>query len=520
MLAYDIVLDWSIFHKGALDFTSMDELDEICKYRLRHIDSIVNISSAADSELDIGFYYNQTSKASVLHAKPALAFRHNLIANRSLDSSKFTQNKTIFSYDAQWQFPAITEQYAFQRANDLLPDVQNVKYFAFPWATLFDLRIHKKNSLEMMRLMAALYYLKRKIGTAEKIVTVCQHILALEFQWLFNEVGITDLFWSHAKIEEEYCPFFENIKIHPFPLYPVQAIADSELLAERTRNTLYSFVGAKAKYVNPEGKGGYLTNSRNWIIDNLSSDLLGKIISRESWHYDGVVYKEQIGVEFTVENQTQQASEEFIKILRDSIFSLCPSGTGPNSIRLWESIGMGAIPVILADTYLPPGNRSLWEEAAIFCPETVEAIKALPDRLAVLAKDQVLLARKRHAMKQLWMLYGPDCFIYDIQKLLVEFTGGKQSSAVTQRYPYFETLLTVSKRFKTNQSIHKEDISMFLMGCSSRAMANPGGFLTLYTEDEQFRHAYQLAMSLGEEKYTEIMLRVLQQKKINIDIAS
>ena len=120
------------------------------------------------------------------------------------------------------------------------------------------------------------------------------------------------------------------------------------------------------------------------------------------------------------------------RILRESIFSLCPSGSGANSTRLWESIGCGSIPVVLSDNYLPPGSKALWELATVSCPERQEDILALPDRLAAMAGDKELLERKRHAMRQLWMIYGPDCFIYDIQKLFLSLAGETADIAMAQ----------------------------------------------------------------------------------------
>ncbi len=73
--------------------------------------------------------------------------------------------------------------------------------------------------------------------------------------------------------------------------------------------------------------------------------------------------------------------------LQRSVFALCPSGSGPNSIRLWEALCFGAIPVILADHLWLPGNAELWQQAALFVPETEEAVAALPGRLEALAAD-------------------------------------------------------------------------------------------------------------------------------------
>jgi hypothetical protein len=53
------------------------------------------------------------------------------------------------------------------------------------------------------------------------------------------------------------------------------------------------------------------------------------------------------------------------RTLLDSVFSRCPSGSGPNSILLWESLGFRCIPVLLADTLQLSGEPGEWEEAIV-----------------------------------------------------------------------------------------------------------------------------------------------------------
>lgn len=507
-LAYDVVLDWARFHKGALSIPDLKKLDNLCNTHLRHIRKIINISAPVDVDFDLNDYYEKTNNASVLHAKPALKHRRLLIANRSLDPLKFNKVKNIYSYDDCWQFPAITEQHAFRCALEFLPEVEGVKYFAFPWATLIDLSIHKKNSIETSKLMAALYYLKRKIGSARRLVTVCQHISAIDFQWMFNDVGITDLFWSHATKHLDKLPCFNQISVHPFPLYPVQCIETLQSTAtEAPREVLFSFVGAKAKHVNPEGKSAYLSYSRNWIIENLSSNPQGFILSRDKWHYEAVVYNKQIGVEFIGSEQTQNSAEEFIRMLKKSIFSLCPSGTGPNSIRLWESIGFGAIPVILADTYLPPGDPALWEEAAVFCEETEDAIKALPAKLEHLAKDKSLLARKRKAMKQLWMLYGPDNFVHDIHKLYLQLAKPCESAESEEITGVDDSLLVLANNI--SRDCTPDTLRVFMLACSVRAKVNPERFRATCQASSSVQELLSQAITADGPKIPEIVRRVL-----------
>jgi hypothetical protein len=101
-----------------------------------------------------------------------------------------------------------------------------------------------------------------------------------------------------------------------------------------------------------------------------------------------------------------------------SVFALCPSGSGPNAIRLWEALGYGAIPVILADHLWLPGDAELWQQAALFVPETEEAVAALPGRLEALAADLPRLQAMQAAGQQLWQRYGLPGFVPDVRAFL------------------------------------------------------------------------------------------------------
>ncbi|MGP9805416.1 exostosin domain-containing protein [Paracoccus sp. NSM] len=321
----------------------------------------------------------------------------------------------IIGLDAEWQFPAITEQHAFHRlAATGLNLPRAPLYVAFPWATLIDKL--QTRAADAADFMAELDRVCAVLPEGRRRVTVCQHIFARKYQYLFDMAGISDVFWPHATPADQQCdPAAETgVRFHPFPLYPVQtpeALPEASPEADGlARPHLYSFIGARAN-------SWYLTQSRNWILDLLSDDPRGLIRGRDGWHYQRVVYDKQILKNATGQPETlvdQSATDEFREALTGSVFALCPSGTGPNSIRLWEALAAGTIPVILADDWAPPGDRRLWDQAAIFCPETPEAIAALPDLLAGIAEDPQRIAAMRHAMRQIWLLYGAPSFVTDL----------------------------------------------------------------------------------------------------------
>jgi hypothetical protein len=112
-----------------------------------------------------------------------------------------------------------------------------------------------------------------------------------------------------------------------------------------------------------------------------SEDIRVKL--NNEWHFNFIVYGEQVESNSILEkaprgriDNTQKVSE-YNYALCESIFSLCPAGAGPNSLRLWESLAIGSIPIILSDSLVLPQVHSdaavsadLWHEAVIFWPES------------------------------------------------------------------------------------------------------------------------------------------------------
>lgn len=350
-------------------------------------------------------------------------------------ADRWVLHNNMLVHDHDWQFPAITEHHAYLRLKACGGAPQGVIYVAYPWATLIDkLQCWSPDAaaeLERFRAFAA------SLPQAMPKVTVCQHILLPQYLHLFAEAGIDDIFWSHTPHQPTAAmPNSPKApRLHPFPLYPVQVpqtltTPRTDAQSEAPRRYLFSFAGAKA---NP----WYLTRVRDWILSDLADDPRGHVLGRDTWHFQRVVYDHQIrhtpGAEQPEDLIDRAAGDHFTQLLCDSTFALCPSGTGPNSIRLWEAIGAGAVPVILSDDYAPPGDLALWQTAAVFCPETREALRDLPDQLAAIARDATGMAARRAALRQLWVLYGPDGFVSDVLALMLAHRN--QPDLVSQPLP-------------------------------------------------------------------------------------
>jgi hypothetical protein len=247
----------------------------------------------------------------------------------------------VYAFPYQWQTPAKTELWAYEKC--LEQESVNIyeQYLCFPWAGLVDFLKHNQPTkakffIDALNIAPPQMAIKR--------ITFCQHIYALDLMPYFKRLGITDIYWSHKVIGQDK---IEGIKLHPYPLYPVMHYKrnkpyNNKPLSER--KYLYSFIGAYQPDL-------YLTPVRKWIFDLPKRDD-AVVLERSEWHFEADVYRKQLlglNDDEAKAEIRKQHEKEYIKIMEDTVFCLCPSGSGPNSIRLWEAIEFGCHPVLISD---------------------------------------------------------------------------------------------------------------------------------------------------------------------------
>ena len=66
-------------------------------------------------------------------------------------------------------------------------------------------------------------------------------------------------------------------------------------------------------------------------------------------------------------NHSLQEKDEYVKLILNSKFSLCPAGFAASSFRIYESMALGRCPVIIADDFARPTGPN-WDEFALFYP--------------------------------------------------------------------------------------------------------------------------------------------------------
>lgn len=244
---------------------------------------------------------------------------------------------SVIAYPHDWQRPAKTEEWIYEKLIEKKVNSRYVEFISFPWATLID-SIKRERIKKVKELIDTLKNIpvKKTLFRA----TACQHIDITEIIFLLREIGVTDLFWSHKTQTKSR---FDNLRIHLLPLYPVSFYLNrfNNIKPLTERRYIYSFVGA----VN---LSSYISNVRESILKykDRSNSL---ILERDEWHFENDVYGDNLTEQYKQDSNEKMSI--YNRVLEDTIYSLCPSGSGPNTIRYWESLAFGAIPVVLSDDF-------------------------------------------------------------------------------------------------------------------------------------------------------------------------
>jgi hypothetical protein len=112
----------------------------------------------------------------------------------------------------------------------------------------------------------------------------------------------------------------------------------------------------------------------------------------------------------------------YANLLVDTKFMLCPRGIGSSSIRLFETMQAGRVPVVIADEWVRPKGPA-WDDFAVFVPQN--QIAQIPRLLESIEAQWPVMSRLARAN---WERYfAPDViFHYFVEQLLPLRTTNKR----------------------------------------------------------------------------------------------
>jgi len=237
-----------------------------------------------------------------------------------------------------------TESAAFQLLKHT-PLTSDVTYLAVPWSIVIN-----RNKLSEIAF--------QKAGHG---FTICQHLAYETIIPVLKRIKVNVLFTPHVK------KTYWGIKVMPFPHYAVNGIDPAE-----KKHIFYSFIG-----IDSTTQIHSLLRRRLFQMFHPSDAV---VIERKFWHWDREMWARDIP-----EETQQREKREYQETLAYSRFSLCPRGAGASTIRFWESLQAGAIPVLLSDVMrLPDGVR--WENCIVRMKE--REVERIPDILKRISPAQ------------------------------------------------------------------------------------------------------------------------------------
>jgi hypothetical protein len=285
----------------------------------------------------------------------------------------FNTDEILTKFKLFWQYPAITEK-AFYLQNKDNPD-----FLGLPWATIVD----KRYSFQVIYNIIKPYTQPGKV-----YYTCCQHIIFRYFIPLWKALNINMVYVVH---KQKGIDTLDGIILKPCPLYAVN-IENTEFnkefmevdLLNVERNILYNFIGGyQQDYMSQIRPNIFrMHHPENTIIKHTGD-----------WHFNKLVYNpaQNVKQELNLDEEHINKTKYYNELLIKSRYTLAPSGSGPNSIRLWEALGAGSIPVLLSDNLELP-KHELWNEAIIFMKES--EINSLPEKLAAISEDKERMMRE------------------------------------------------------------------------------------------------------------------------------
>ncbi len=317
----------------------------------------------------------------------------------------------------KWQIPVITEKHSYELiSKDSSLGSENITYIAFPWSQIVDLYQKEKLIEENLSIEDFVStHLPKGLLSCDCVFTVCQTFNYKKLLPSLSKIGLDLVFVPHAtkrniaQIAQEF-----GVEILPYPLFPVNTSNSAD-----TKSLLYSFIGNilyQGADIESRDRATRIRTKLMYDVNHPSNTIVFPI---ESWHFDSIVYKRDVfgkRLNAVEETRIKLRTIKYKEVLSKSRYALCPRGIGPASIRFWEALGAGAIPVNISDDFWLPGEEYFdWDSCVVNVKEA--DILDIPDILSHISEEQEIEMR-RNALRAFKMFTGEN-FISPIKYKLL-----------------------------------------------------------------------------------------------------
>lgn len=197
---------------------------------------------------------------------------------------------------------------------DLSPQDSNKNVLICPWHTLYT-----RNSLNT-------------IPNESYDYTICKfHLVGTPIQTKIEQMGITKVLTPHVS-NHDNCQF----QTIPYFHYTGPAV-------ELKKDVHYSFMG--------------------WSNVNSLRQRMFEIVGQNPYFIGNLS-----GFWSRGNNTDSELESKYCNLLGRSRFSICPKGAGPGTMRFWESLKCGSIPILISDSVILPSDWD-WANTIVRVPE-------------------------------------------------------------------------------------------------------------------------------------------------------
>ena len=189
---------------------------------------------------------------------------------------------------------------------------------------------------------------------------------------VYDERDLPWLAWPGVYVSMRRCDLRRDFQ-EPWAYYMTpdpQGAPDSS----RATDLLFSFVGSLSHRVR---KDILLLRDERAVVE----------------HVKGFTFYDPSSPDYAARRQ------RYHEILARSKFVLCPRGKGTSSIRLYEVLAAGRVPVIIADEWVAPAGPE-WDRCSLRWPES--AVAELPRALAEREQDSAAMAVVARRVYEEW----------------------------------------------------------------------------------------------------------------------
>jgi hypothetical protein len=128
--------------------------------------------------------------------------------------------------------------------------------------------------------------------------------------------------------------------------------------------------------------------------------------------------------------------DRYAKIARSSKFILCPRGVAPSSIRLFETMCLGRVPVVLADQWVRPDGPA-WDSFILQVPE-----RDAPSVLSIMEEKEAQAIEMGLRARAAWEKYfAPDIVFHRAVEACLEMQKARQFPESLGRFSIIPQLL-------------------------------------------------------------------------------